>query len=208
MPSSMPMGCGASALWGVPPRASQACRSGAVCRSAPASSLAEQNTAVQTNECTAKRQMCGPPSRSRPSRSARPPCITVVVCTLASRELNLPGERAQVNIAGRAAAVSPANADTLAAFAGVYASHQLPEVAGKPAEAGFELSITVNAQGTPQPQPARRLPQCLATDDGGHGGTLVDWRCSATGGRSADALGAQACMHGCTAVVHPLDGCV
>ncbi|KAK9825657.1 hypothetical protein WJX81_006313 [Elliptochloris bilobata] len=55
----------------------------------------------------------------------------------------------KVNIAGRAAAISPANADTLAAFAGVYASHQLPEVAGKPAEAGFELSITVNSQGRP-----------------------------------------------------------
>ena len=64
-------------------------------------------------------------------------------------KLTPPDGRAQVNIAGRAAAISPANADTLAAFAGVYASHQLPEVAGKPAEAGFELSITVNSQGAP-----------------------------------------------------------
>lgn len=61
--------------------------------------------------------------------------------------------RAQVNIAGRAAAISPGSADTLSAFAGVYASFQLPEVAGKPAEAGFELSITVNSQG------ARTLPR-------------------------------------------------
>ncbi len=53
----------------------------------------------------------------------------------------------QVNIAGRAAAISPGSADTLAAFAGVYASFQLPDVPGKPADAGFELSITVNAQG-------------------------------------------------------------
>ena len=91
----------------------------------------------------------------------------------------------QVNIAGRAAAISPANADTLAAFAGVYASHQLPEVAGKPAEAGFELSITVNSQGAPrpQPQPPCSLSQPLAIDDGGHAGNLLGWRSSATGAR-------------------------
>jgi len=62
----------------------------------------------------------------------------------------------QVNIAGRAAAISPGSADTLAAFAGVYASFQLPDVPGKPADAGFELSITVNAQGArPGPGAAR-----------------------------------------------------
>lgn len=70
-----------------------------------------------------------------------------------------PVERAQVNIAGRAAAISPANADTLAAFAGVYASHQLPEVAGKPAEAGFELSIMVNSQGAPPAGTYRFVPE-------------------------------------------------
>ena len=48
-------------------------------------------------------------------------------------------------MAGRSAAVAPGSADTLAAFAGVYQTHQLPDCAGKPADAGFELSITMDA---------------------------------------------------------------
>ncbi len=56
----------------------------------------------------------------------------------------------QVNIAGRPAAIAPGSADNLAAFAGVYQTHNLPEVAGKPADAGFELSISVGADGEPQ----------------------------------------------------------
>ncbi|CAL8461977.1 g1508 [Coccomyxa elongata] len=55
----------------------------------------------------------------------------------------------KVNIAGRAAAIAPGSADNLAAFAGVYQTHNLPEVAGKPADAGFELSISVSADGQP-----------------------------------------------------------
>ena len=58
----------------------------------------------------------------------------------------------QVNIAGRAAAIAPGSADNLAAFAGVYQTHNLPEVAGKPADASFELSISVGADGM--------LPSC------------------------------------------------
>lgn len=50
-------------------------------------------------------------------------------------------------MAGRAAAVAPGSADTLAAFAGVYQTHQLPDCAGKPADAGFELSITMDSAG-------------------------------------------------------------
>jgi hypothetical protein len=53
----------------------------------------------------------------------------------------------QVNVAGRAAAVAPGNADTLAAFAGVYQTHHLPSCAGKPSDAGFELAISVDATG-------------------------------------------------------------
>lgn len=52
-----------------------------------------------------------------------------------------------MNIAGRAAAIAPGSADNLAAFAGVYQTHNLPEVAGKPADASFELSISVGADG-------------------------------------------------------------
>ncbi|CAL5222727.1 g5133 [Coccomyxa viridis] len=55
----------------------------------------------------------------------------------------------KVNVAGRAAAVAPGSADTLAAFAGVYQTHQLPDCAGKPADAGFELSITMDSAGHP-----------------------------------------------------------
>ena len=57
-----------------------------------------------------------------------------------------------MNIAGRAAAIAPGSADNLAAFAGVYQTHNLPEVAGKPADASFELSISVGADGV--------LPSC------------------------------------------------
>ncbi len=61
----------------------------------------------------------------------------------------------QVNIAGRAAAIAPGSADNLAAFAGVYQTHNLPEVAGKPADAGFELSVSVSADGEPHSQPQK-----------------------------------------------------
>jgi hypothetical protein len=53
----------------------------------------------------------------------------------------------QVNVACRASAVAPGVADSLAAFAGVYCSHMLPDIAGKPADAGFELAISVAASG-------------------------------------------------------------
>lgn len=51
-------------------------------------------------------------------------------------------------MAGRGAAVAPGSADTLAAFVGVYQTHQLPDCAGKPSDAGFELAISVDAAGT------------------------------------------------------------
>ena len=44
----------------------------------------------------------------------------------------------KVNIAGRAAAVSPGCADSLAAFVGAYATHVLPTEPGAPAAAGSE----------------------------------------------------------------------
>ena len=50
-------------------------------------------------------------------------------------------------MAGRAAAVAPGSADTLAAFAGVYQTHHLPTCAGKPSDAGFELAVSVDASG-------------------------------------------------------------
>jgi hypothetical protein len=53
----------------------------------------------------------------------------------------------QVNTAGRDAAVSPGNSDSLAAFAGVYATHLLPADDGAQVTAGAEIAITVNSQG-------------------------------------------------------------
>ena len=50
-------------------------------------------------------------------------------------------------MAGRAAAVAPGSADTLAAFAGRYQTHQLPNCAGKPSDAGFDLEIKMDAAG-------------------------------------------------------------
>ena len=55
----------------------------------------------------------------------------------------------KVNIAGRAAAVSPGCADSLAAFVGSYATHVLPTEPGAPAAAGSEISIAVSSQGRP-----------------------------------------------------------
>ena len=55
----------------------------------------------------------------------------------------------KVNIAGRAAAVSPGCADSLAAFVGSYATHVLPNEPGAPAAAGSEVSIAVSTQGRP-----------------------------------------------------------
>lgn len=67
---------------------------------------------------------------------------------------------AQVNIAGRAAAIAPGSADNLASFAGVYQTHNLPEVAGKPADAGFELAISVTADGARSDRPHLTLHTC------------------------------------------------
>jgi hypothetical protein len=55
--------------------------------------------------------------------------------------------RTQVNIAGRDAALSPGASDTLAAFAGTYATHQLPAEEGGQVAPGAEVVVTVNAQG-------------------------------------------------------------
>ena len=55
----------------------------------------------------------------------------------------------KVNIAGRAAAVSPGCADSLAAFVGSYSTHVLPTEPGAPAAAGSEVSIAVSSQGRP-----------------------------------------------------------
>lgn len=55
----------------------------------------------------------------------------------------------KVNVAGRAAAVSPGCADSLAAFVGSYSTHVLPTEPGAPAAAGSEVSIAVSSQGRP-----------------------------------------------------------
>lgn len=54
---------------------------------------------------------------------------------------------AQVNIAGRDAALSPGASDTLAAFAGTYATYQLPAAEGGQVKQGAEVVVTVNSQG-------------------------------------------------------------
>ena len=95
-----------------------------------------------------------PAMRRMPSRAtdrAWPRSARACPGSGSARTVRCEGAGAQVNIAGRAAAISPGSADTLAAFA----SYQLPEAAGIAAEAGFELSITVNSQG------ARPTP-CIA----------------------------------------------
>jgi hypothetical protein len=53
----------------------------------------------------------------------------------------------QVNTAGRDAAASPGSSDSLAAFAGTYATHLLPAEDGAQVAAGAEVAITVNSQG-------------------------------------------------------------
>lgn len=53
----------------------------------------------------------------------------------------------QVNIASRDAALSPAASDTLAVFAGTYATHLLPDAEGGQVSAGAEVVVTVNSQG-------------------------------------------------------------
>jgi hypothetical protein len=55
----------------------------------------------------------------------------------------------QVNIAARNAAVSPGRSDSLAAFAGSYRTHLLPDSPGKPSKPGVVLDIGVGSQGTP-----------------------------------------------------------
>ena len=55
----------------------------------------------------------------------------------------------QVNVAGRDAAMSPAAADTLTAFEGVFQTHFLPKTAGHPATKGVELAIGTGTNGQP-----------------------------------------------------------
>ena len=54
---------------------------------------------------------------------------------------------AQVNTAGRDAAISPGSADSLADFAGTYATHLLPAENKEQVTQGCEITIKVNAQG-------------------------------------------------------------
>ena len=53
----------------------------------------------------------------------------------------------QVNTAGRYAAVSPGSSDSLADFAGTYATHLLPAEQKEQVTQGCEITIKVNAQG-------------------------------------------------------------
>ena len=52
-----------------------------------------------------------------------------------------------MNTAGRDAAVSPGNSDSLAAFAGTYATHLLPADECAQVTTGAEIAINVNSQG-------------------------------------------------------------
>ncbi|KAK9819073.1 hypothetical protein WJX81_008479, partial [Elliptochloris bilobata] len=52
----------------------------------------------------------------------------------------------KVNIAGRDAALSPGASDTLAVFAGTYATHLLPAAEGGQVSPGAEVVVTVNSQ--------------------------------------------------------------
>ena len=52
-----------------------------------------------------------------------------------------------MNTASRDAVVSPGAGDSLAAFAGTYASHLLPAQDGEQTQPGAEIAITVNAAG-------------------------------------------------------------
>ncbi|KAK9904020.1 hypothetical protein WJX75_002682 [Coccomyxa subellipsoidea] len=56
----------------------------------------------------------------------------------------------KVNTAGRDAAVSPGNSDSLAAFAGTYATHLLPADECAQVTTGAEIAINVNSQGLPE----------------------------------------------------------
>ena len=70
----------------------------------------------------------------------------------------------QVNTAGRDAAISPGSSDSLAAFAGTYATHLLPgEVDGQVAQ-GSQIAIKVNAQG----EWPNRLPHSCSGHQGTH----------------------------------------
>ena len=53
----------------------------------------------------------------------------------------------QVNTAGRDAAISPGCSDSLADFAGTYATHLLPAEQKEQVTQGCEITIKVNAQG-------------------------------------------------------------
>ena len=53
----------------------------------------------------------------------------------------------QVNTVSRTAAISPGSSDSLAAFAGVYATHLLPAENDQQVTQGAEIAIKVNNQG-------------------------------------------------------------
>jgi len=53
----------------------------------------------------------------------------------------------QVNTVSRSAAISPGSSDSLAAFAGVYATHLLPAENDQQVTQGAEIAIKVNNQG-------------------------------------------------------------
>ena len=57
----------------------------------------------------------------------------------------------QVNTAGRDAAISPGSSDSLADFAGTYATHLLPAEQKEQVTQGCEITIKVNAQGGSPP---------------------------------------------------------
>lgn len=52
-----------------------------------------------------------------------------------------------MNTAGRDSAISPGSSDSLAAFAGTYATHLLPAESDQQVTKGAEIAVKVNAQG-------------------------------------------------------------
>ena len=79
-------------------------------------------------------------------------CCAHRTCSRCVQPMTGTVDMAQVNVACRASALAPGVADSLAAFAGVYCSHCLPDIAGKPADAGPELAISISASGAVQPE--------------------------------------------------------
>jgi hypothetical protein len=101
-----------------------------------------------------------------------------------------------VNTASRDAVVSPGASDTLAAFAGVYATHLLPAEAGEQVQPGAEIAITVNSQGARAQNLPRliRRPARARTSRQACLGTLV------THMHAAGASGQQCCSLSCMQV--------